>query len=222
MNLLLEIWEFLTSAEAWQGVDGIPQRLLTHLWVSLTAVGFSAVVAIPPALWLGHHGYGRSLVTAVANLSRAIPSLAILALVVALGGGIGFLPTWVAMVALAIPPIFIGTLTGVSSIDPQISSAAHAMGLRPLSVITSVEWPLSLPMVISGVRVATSQVIATATLGAFVGYNTLGRFITVGRANRDDGMLYVGILIIVVTAVAFDTALRHAQARAGRWRDTKE
>jgi osmoprotectant transport system permease protein len=213
-----EVWKFLTDGANWRGTEGIGTRLATHLWVSLLAVLAAVVVAGPVGLAFGHRRRGSRLSVSVANLSRAIPSLAILAFVVAAGGGIGFLPTWVAMFALALPPIFVGAVTGVTSVDPSVVDAAAGMGMRPWQQLARVEFPLALPLVISGIRVASSQVISTATLGAFVGYNTLGRFITVGRANRDDGMLYGGVLLIVLAALSVDWWFRILESVATRWR----
>ncbi|MEZ5322096.1 MAG: ABC transporter permease [Microthrixaceae bacterium] len=200
--------EFLTTAANWAGNDGIGARLATHLWVSVLAVGAAAVVALPTGIAIGHTRRGRDLAVAVTNLSRAVPSLAVLAFVVAAGWGIGFVPTWIAMFALALPPLFVGAVTGVSEVDPAVVDAAVGMGMSASQVVRSVEIPLALPLVVSGLRVAVGQVIATATLGAFVGYNTLGRFITVGRANGNDGMLYGGVVVIVALAVAADSALQ--------------
>jgi len=213
---------FLTEASNWTGPDGIASRLGTHMWVSLTAVLAAAVVALPLGVYLGHIRRGRVAAVAIANLTRAIPSFAVLAFVVAAGGGIGFKPTWTAMVALAIPPLFISALVGVAEIDDAVVDAARGMGMRPRQILTLAEIPLAVPLLLSGLRVASSQVIATATLGAFVGYNTLGRFITVGRANRDDAMLYGGVIVIVGTALIVDQLLRLAAKRSLQWRKAQQ
>lgn len=210
--------EFVFKAANWSGRDGIGVRLGTHLWVSFTAVLAAGMVSVPLGLWLGHLRRGRVVAVAVANLTRAIPSLAVLAFVVAAGWGIGFRPTWIAMMALAIPPLFIGALVGVSEVDDAVIDSARGMGLRGWQILWIAELPLAAPLLISGLRVAASQVIATATLGAFVGYNTLGRFITVGQANQDNAMLYGGVLVIVVTALAIDTVLRFVGQWSLRWR----
>lgn len=209
---------FVFTSANWSGADGIGERLLVHLSVSGRAVLTAIVLAVPLGLWLGHVRRGRVVAVAIANLTRAIPSLAILTFVVAAGWGIGFRPTWIAMTALAIPPLFIGALVGVAEVDDAVIDAARGMGMRGWQILWRAEVPLALPLLLSGLRVATSQVIATATLGAFVGYNTLGRFITVGRANGDDPMLYGGVLVIVATALLIDSALRLAARRSLRWR----
>lgn len=210
--------DFLTTADNWAGPNGIVARLGDHMWVSVTAIAAAAAISVPPGLLLGHLRRGRVVAVSLANLTRAVPSFAVLAFVVAAGGGIGFRPTWVAMVALAVPPLFVGALVGVSEVDDAVVESARGMGMRPTQILWRAEFPLAAPILLSGVRVAASQVIATATLGAFVGYNTLGRFITVGQANQDDGMLYGGVIVIVATALAVDGAFRLLGRRSLRWR----
>jgi osmoprotectant transport system permease protein len=211
------VWRFFTTGENWVGANGIATRLWVHLWVSTLAVASAAAVSLPLGIWLGHRRRGRLLVTTIANLGRAIPSLAVLAFVIAAGGGIGFLPTYVAMFALAVPPLFVSAVTGVAEVDPGVLAAGRGAGMSERQLLARIELPLSVPLVISGLRIATSQVIATATLGAFVGYNTLGRFITVGRANRDDGMLYGGVILVVGMAVLAELGFRAAQRWLTPW-----
>ncbi len=214
------ILDFLTTGANWSGTNGIGTRLATHLWVSLTAIAAATALAVPLGLLLGHLRRGRVVAVSIVNLARAVPSLAVLAFVVAAGGGIGFVPTWIAMVALAAPPLFVAAVVGVSEVDPAVVDAARGMGMSGRQILLGAEIPLAVPLLLSGARVAASQVIATATLGAFVGYNTLGRFITVGRANGDDGMLYGGVVVIVATALAIDGVLRLASRRSLQWQKT--
>jgi osmoprotectant transport system permease protein len=217
VNTLDQVWQFFTTAANWEGENGIGTRLLVHLWVSAVAVLTAAVIAIPFGIWLGHRRRGQLFVTTFANLGRAIPSLAVLAFVIAAGGGIGFLPTYVAMFALALPPLFVSAVTGVAEVDPAVVAAGQGAGMSERQLLAGVEIPLAIPLMISGLRIATSQVIATATLGAFVGYNTLGRFITVGRANRDDGMLYGGVVLVVSMAIIAELGFRLAQRWLTPW-----
>jgi osmoprotectant transport system permease protein len=211
------VWRFFTTADNWVGLNGIGTRLWVHLWVSALAVASAAAVSLPLGIWLGHRRRGQLVVTTIANLGRAIPSLAVLAFVIAAGGGIGFLPTYVAMFALAVPPLFVSAVTGVAEVDAGVLAAGRGAGMSERQLLARIELPLSVPLVLSGLRIATSQVIATATLGAFVGYNTLGRFITVGRANRDDGMLYGGVILVVAMAVIAELGFRIAQRRLTPW-----
>ncbi len=212
-----ELWRFFTSGENWSGQNGILVRLGVHLWVSFLAVAAASVIAIPAGVAAGHRERSQVAATAVANVGRAIPSLAVLAFVVAAGGGIGFLPTFIAMFALALPPMFVSTSTGISEVDPGVLDAGRGLGMKSNQLVRRVELPLALPLIISGARIAVSQVVATATLGAFVGYNTLGRFITVGRANRDDGMLYGGVILVVGLALIAEVGFRVAQRKLTPW-----
>jgi osmoprotectant transport system permease protein len=211
------IWHFLTTGSNWGGRLGIWHRLISHLWVSLLAVGAGAIVAIPTGIATGHHRKAQVAATAVANVGRAIPSLAILYFVVAANGGIGFAPTFIAMFALAVPAIFVATTTGVGEVDHGIVDAGVGLGMRPSELLRRIELPLASPLILSGLRIATSQVIATATLGAFVGYNSLGGFITVGRANGDNGMLYGGVVLVVGLALIAELGFRTVQRVTTPW-----
>jgi osmoprotectant transport system permease protein len=217
-----DLWQFLTTSANWSGDDGILVRLGVHLWVSFLAVVSAAAIAIPAGIAVGHRERAQVAATAVANVGRAIPSLAVLAFVVAAGGGIGFLPTFVAMFALALPPMFVSTSTGISEVDRGVLDAGRGLGMKPRQVVRRIEVPLALPLIISGARIAVSQVVATATLGAFVGYNTLGRFITVGRANRDDGMLYGGVVLVVGLAIVAELGFRATQRLLTPWARPRE
>ncbi len=211
------VWHFLTSSSNWSGDGGIATRLTVHLWVSAIALVAAAALAIPAGLVVGRHRRAQIVATAVANVGRAVPSLAVLFFVFAAGGGIGFVPTFVAMFALAVPPLFVATATGLGQVDPAIVDAGVGLGMRRRDVLRRVEVPLATPLILSGVRIASSQVIATATLGAYVGYNTLGRFITVGLANSDNAMLYGGVVLVVALALIAEAGFRVLQRALTPW-----
>ena len=213
----MELWQFFTSGDNWSGDNGIWARLAAHVWVCFLALLAAGSIAIPAGLWLGRHRRGQVVASAAANIGRAIPSLAVLAFVVAAGGGIGFAPTFVAMFALAVPPMFVSTATAIAELDRDVIDAGRGLGMRATELLRRVELPLASPLILSGVRIAVGQVVATATLGAFVGYNTLGRFITLGRANRDDAMLYGGVILVVGLAVIADVGLRMVARAATPW-----
>jgi osmoprotectant transport system permease protein len=203
----MSVWTFLTDPMNWTGSDGIGTRLVTHAWVSATAILTAALIALPTGFALGHLRRGRVVAVAIANLTRAVPSLAVLAFVVAAGWGIGFVPTWLAMVALALPPIFVAALVGVAEVDDAVIDAARGMGLRGHQILRHVELPIALPVVVSGLRVAAGQVIATARSACLSAGNTLG--VHHGRrANCDDAMLHSGVVIIIVAALIVDVVLR--------------
>jgi osmoprotectant transport system permease protein len=187
--------------------------------VSVTA---ASVVVIPIAAWLGHVRRGGLAAQWLVNLGRAIPSLAILSLVLPFslrwGFGLGFWPTFVPLVLLAAPPLFTNTYVAVREVDPDVVDAARGMGLPPIQVLTRVEIPTALPVILAGLRIAVLQVIATATLGAFVGFNGLGSFLNEGFRQQDDGKLLTGALAVSLLALVIDGMLGVATRRAAPWR----
>ncbi len=217
-----EVLDFLTTAENWSGPSGIPARTASHLWLSIVAVVIASAVAIPFAMWMSHRHRGTAVAVAVVNIGRAIPSFAILALVlpvsIRFGLGLGFWPTAVAMIALAMPPLFITTFTGMRSVPPEVLDAAAGMGLSARQQLRQVEVPLALPQILTGVRIATMQVIATATLGALVAFSGLGSFIEEGRASFDRGKYLTGALLVILMALAAQSALLAVERRATPWR----
>lgn len=205
MGAWQELADYLTTNDNWWGERGIATRLGDHLELSATAVGAGAALAIPPALYLGHVRRGGVLATALVNLGRAVPSLAVLSLVLPFslryGFGLGFWPTFVALVVLALPPIFTNTYAGVVGVDPAVVDAARGMGMRGGEVLWRVEAPNALPLLLTGLRVSAVQVVATATLGAFVGFGGLGAFINEGYRQLDDGKLLTGAVLVAALAV---------------------
>lgn len=221
MSAWSEFVEYVTTADNWSGRNGITNRIEDHLRISVTAVVFASAVAIPPALWLGHIRRGGVTVTAMVNIGRAVPSFAILALVFPLslryGFGLGFWPTLVALVALAIPPIFTNAYAGVVGVDVAVVDAARGMGMRGGDVLRRVEVPNALPLVLTGVRISAVQVVATATLGAFVGFGGLGAFINEGFRQQNDGKLLTGAVFVAVLAIAVELAFGVVQRRLTPW-----
>ena len=205
MTFLVSVGAWLVDPLHWQGADGIPTRIAEHLWLSGLAVAIAAAAAIPLGLYLGHTGRGAFLALNVANVGRALPSLAILALalpaVLSLGLGLGFWPTLVAMVPLAIPPILTNTFVGIRDTDRDIIEAARGMGMREDQVLLAVELPHGLPILLAGLRTASVNVIATATLGALVAGGGLGRYIIDGFALQEHERLFSGALLVALLAL---------------------
>lgn len=204
-SLWSQFWSYLTTAEHWQGDRGITALLVAHVEISVTAVVLALAVALLPAVLLGHAKRGGFLAVSIVNVGRALPSFAIIALVLPFslewGWGLGFWPTCVALVLLAVPPVFTNTYTGVRDVDPGTVEAAAAMGMRPRHVVTGVEVPNAAPLIITGVRVSSVQVVATATLGALVGFRCLGSLIVEGFAQQDDGKLLTGAFLVAVLSL---------------------
>lgn len=212
-----EMWRFLTTASSWWGPAGIFHRLVLHLWVCAVAVTVAAVIAVPLAVALARTRRGAFFVAAVANAGRSVPTLAILGLAAAVTG-IGFVPTMLAMTVLAIPPLFATTHTGMTTIDRSVLDAADGIGLTRRQRLTTVELPLAAPIMLTGLRIAVLQVVATATLGALVGFVALGSFLEEGRTQPDYGKLLGGSALVIALALLLDAGLIRWQRRAQRWR----
>ena len=216
MTVWESVKEFLTEPSTWSGPTSIWARLGEHLWVSVAAVVVAAILVLPLAIWLGHIRKGSDIATAVVNIGRAVPSFGVLAIAflifVQIGAGIG--EPWavlVALIALAAPPMFTNTVAGIQTVEPSTLESARGMGLTEREVLTGVELPLSMPLIMEGVRIAFVQVIATATLGALVAWGGLGRFIVDGFAQQDVGELIVGAVLVGLLAIAAELGLSATQ-----------
>jgi osmoprotectant transport system permease protein len=220
-----ELVDYVSLAEHWWGRRGIATRVVDHVRISAVATAAAAAVAMPPALWLGHIRRGGAVASAVVNVGRAVPSFAIIALALPLslryGFGLGFWPTLVALVALALPPIFTNTYAGVTVIDPAVVDAARGMGMRGGEVLWRVEVPNALPLVLTGLRIAAVQVVATATLGAYVGFGGLGAFINEGFRQQDDGKLLTGAVLVALLAIATELLFGVGQRLLTPWTNRK-
>jgi len=210
MRFLHDVVQWFGEAQHWHGSNGIPQRMWEHVQLSAFAVGMAALVALPVGVLFGHLRRGGFAAVTVANIGRAIPSFAILALAlplsIRLGLGLGFWPTFVALFLLAIPPMVINAYTGVRGVDRAVIEAARGMGMRPAQLLLRVELPLASPVVLAGVRVAAVQVVATATLGALVAWGGLGRYIVDGFQQRDTVKMFAGAVLVATLAIATEVA----------------
>jgi osmoprotectant transport system permease protein len=216
------MWDYLSSSAAWSGSRGLPALTWAHVKLSLVAVAIAATIAIPPAMILGHVRRGGILAVSIVNVGRAIPSFAIIALLLPLslrwGFGLGFWPTCVALVALAIPPIFTNTYTGVRDVPADAVEAARGMGMHAGDLVRKVEVPVALPLILTGLRVSAVQVVATATLGALVGYRCLGTPIVIGLTSPDKGPLLAGAIAVAALALITDGSFALAERRLVPWR----
>jgi osmoprotectant transport system permease protein len=210
--------DFLGDVAQWfqdnwsSGVGGgIQQRAIEQLQISALSVLIALLIALPPAVWLGHLGRGGTFAINVANIGRALPSFAILVLALQFTNQIGFLPTVIALVALAIPPIFTNTYVGLREVDAEILESARGMGMRGKQVLTRIEVPMALPLIMAGIRTSTVQVIATATLATLVGWGGLGYYIIVGLRLNDNVQVFGGALAVVVLALLVDLCLAGVQ-----------
>jgi len=222
VTLLGDVARWFADPANWQGPHGIPVRVLEHIELSGLAVVVAVAIAMPVALYLGHVGRGGFIAINVANIGRALPSLALLAfgliIAISVGLGLGFWPTMFALVPLAIPPIVTNTFVAVRQVDRDVVDAARGMGLAERQILARIEVPLGLPLMLDGIRTAAVNVVATATLGALVAGGALGRFIVDGFALREYDQLVGGALLVallaIVTEITFG-ALARASAPRG-------
>lgn len=202
-------WDYLVDPANWQGPTGIGARILQHLWYSLLAVAGAAVIAVPIGLAIGHFRRGEIVVVGAVNALRSLPTLGVLTLLVLLLG-LGLVPPILALVLLGIPPLLAGAYAGVANVDRQVVDAAEAMGMTTRQGLLRVEVPNALPLILGGLRSATLQVIATATVAAYVNLGGLGRYIFDGLALRSYDRVLVGALLVAALALIVDGLLAAA------------
>lgn len=220
MNLVAETAAWLTDPANWTGPGAIPQRLLEHLGLSAASLLVAILIALPVGLAIGHSRRGSALAANLANLGRAIPSLAVIGIVLpftaAIDPQLGFkvYPTLLAMVILAIPPILVNAEAGVAGVDRELVESARAMGMRETEVLAGVEIPVALPAILAGIRSGATQIVATMTLGAIFGSGGLGRFLVEGIAQNDDGKIFGGVVLVAALALATEGAFALLQRAA--------
>jgi osmoprotectant transport system permease protein len=211
MNVVNDVAAWLTDPANWSGLDGIPARTLQHLWYSLLATAIAAAIALPVGVYIGHTGRGATFAVNLTNLGRAIPSLGIIILMFTIFG-FGVAPILITLFALAIPPIVTNSYIGVRSVDPDVRQAAEGMGMRGRQVLWQVELPMAMPLIMAGVRTSAVQVVATATLAAFVGLGGLGRYLIDGLAQRDLAEVVGGAILVAVLSLLTELVLGRVQA----------
>ncbi|MEZ5176063.1 MAG: ABC transporter permease [Acidimicrobiia bacterium] len=213
-----DVVDWFMDSGNWTGIDGIPNRMWEHIQMSALAMVIASLFAIPIAVVLAHRRLGGSFVVAIVNIGRAVPSFAIIAvslpITIRMGLGLGFWPTLLALLFLAIPPLFSNAHAGISGIDPPVVDAARGMGMTETQIMVRIEVPLAMPVLLAGARVAAVQVIATATLGALVAWGGLGRYIIDGFATQDLPEVFAGGLLVAILAIAAELAFSVAERAA--------
>lgn len=207
MEGLAEVVAWFTAPEQWDGRNSIPLRLWEHVSLSAVSIAAGVALALPLGLYIGHTGRMARTVIAVANIGRAVPSLGWLGMVypitVALLAreGLGFWPTFIALVALAIPPIVTNTYAGLREVDADLLEAGRGMGMRESELLRSVEIPIAMPVILAGVRSSAVTVVATATLSAIVGGGTLGAYVIQGLFINDLPRVVGGAVMVAMLAL---------------------
>jgi osmoprotectant transport system permease protein len=206
MDFIGEVAAWFADPATWSGRNGIPTRLLEHLWISAAGLGIGAAIGLPLGLAIGHTGRGSLLVVSIANIGRAVPSLGLMGLAFLLllpfGFGVGPLPAIVALTALAIPPIVVNTYAGLRGVDRELIEAARGMGMRASQVIWRLEVPVALPVILAGIRTSAVQVVATATLAGVIGGGTLGELIIIGFNIGDQVQVFGAAIVVAALSIA--------------------
>ncbi|MCL2482406.1 MAG: ABC transporter permease [Propionibacteriaceae bacterium] len=212
MNYISAAFGWLANSAEWRGSTGIPTRLAQHLITTGIVVGLALVISLPIGILVGHTHRGAGVVGAVAGAARAIPTLGLLTLF-GLMWGIGLKAPILALVILAIPSALAGAYAGIQAIDPAVSDAARAIGMSELRIILQVEIPLGAPVIIGGIRAATLQVVATATLAAYIADNGLGRYLFHGLEAHNYAEMLGGAMLVIALALILEVVLAAIQ----RW-----
>jgi osmoprotectant transport system permease protein len=206
VNFVEHAVSYLMTADNWTGPVGLMVRTLEHLEYTAVGVGASALIAVPIGLLIGHTGRGALLVVGLVNGLRALPTLGVLLLCVLLFG-LGLWPPLVALMLLGVPAVLAGTYSGIANVDPVVVDAARAMGMTEAQVLLRVEVPNALPLILGGVRSATLQVVATATVAAYASLGGLGGYLIDGIKVRQFHLALVGALMVAVLALILDGVL---------------
>jgi len=185
--------------QVFQRPDFINQ-LIVHIELSVVALLIGVAIALPVALAVFRSPLGSAIAINTGNIGRAVPSLAILALVFPLLG-FGFAPSLVALTVLAIPPILINASTGLRQVNPQVIDAAKGMGLSDRQILGRIQFPIALPVIFAGIRTSAVQVVASATLATFIGGGGLGELIVLGFQRNDLAVQIGGSLAVAVLAI---------------------
>ncbi|MEU1176515.1 ABC transporter permease [Streptomyces sp. NPDC005820] len=209
-ELFENLGAWLTGGDQWTGPDGIAHRLAEHLQYSLLATLVAAAIGLPIGLLIGHTGRGAFVAINLASFGRALPTVGLVVLVF-LVSGLSMWPVYVALVALAVPAIVTNTYAGMKAVDPDVKDAARGQGMRGHQVLLQVELPLALPLIMTGLRLALIQVVATATIAAYVSFGGLGRYVFDGLAQRDLVQVLGGAVLVAAVAVVLDLLLSGLQ-----------
>lgn len=215
MELFLESLSWLIDPAHWAGPTGILARLGQHVGLTALVIFIAAALALPAGVAIGHTRRGQNIVAAIAGSVRAIPTLGLLTLL-GLLLGIGLAAPTIVLVVLAIPPLLAGAYSGVANVDPMTVRAARALGMSDWQIVRGVELPLAAPIIMGGVRSAIIQVVATATLAAYIADAGLGRFIFSGLATRRYEEVLGAAIVVILLALVLDLGVGYGVKRVER------
>ena len=211
---------YLLDPASWSGPAGLGERLQEHVVLSGVAVLLAAVLTLPPALVLGHVGRGGGLAVALGNVGRAVPVLALVALLFMLPAplGPGNVSVVLALTLFALPPLLTNAYVGVRGVDPAVVEAARGMGMSAAQVLLRVEVPLAMPLILTGVRLAALQTVATASVAGMVAGPGLGRIVSEGFVTYQPSRYLGAALLIALLALAVEGLLGLLQRAVERRR----
>lgn len=201
----MDYFGYLLDPNNWSsGTAGnIPALILAHLYYTALTLLIGALIAIPIGLYIGHTGKFSFIAINAGNAGRSLPTLGLIILLVTLIG-FSLVPVIIALVILAIPPILTSTYAGLRAINPAAIDAAKGMGMRPIQILFQAEIPIALPLILSGLRSATLQVVSTATVASYVGLSGLGRLLVDGLALNQYDRVIAGALVVALLAIVLD------------------
>ena len=215
LDLFSGVVDWFSDPANWSGEDGVTNRLIEHLLLTVTATVVAVAIGLPIAIWLGHVGKGGLLAVNISNVGRAVPTFAVL-LLLSIGPvgadtlgpyGRAGLATLISLVLFALPPIITNAYVGMREVDRDTVEAARGMGMQGGQLLRRVELPLALPLILAGIRLAVVQVWATATIAALVAGPGLGRIITLGFRRLDTVQVVSGALVVAVFALALESLM---------------
>ena len=208
----MSVWAWFTDPANWSGPNGIPVRTGQHIVISAAAMLIALAVALPIGLVLGHKRTGTVLATNIGNVGRAVPTLGVLIILASITAiGVGDTAAILALAIFAIPPLLTNTFTGIAGVDEDVRDAAKGMGMGGAMVLWRVEIPLAIPLLAAGVRTATVQVVATASLAAVVGSGGLGRYVVDGFALQDSTLIVAGAILTAAISLAAEGVMAGVQ-----------
>ncbi|WP_327668448.1 MULTISPECIES: ABC transporter permease subunit [unclassified Streptomyces] len=218
MNLLSDSWNWLADSAHWAGDNGVWHRLAQHVTLTVVCLVISCLIALPVALVLGHLGKGGALAVNIANVGRAVPTFAVLVLLLLTPlGQYSEGPTVVALVLFAVPPLLTNAYVGMRGVDREVVRAARGMGMTGRQMLFRVEVPLALPMILNGVRIAAVQLVATATIAAIAGGGGLGRIITAGFNLASTPQVVAGAVLVAVFALVVEALFELVERFGPGW-----
>jgi osmoprotectant transport system permease protein len=194
----------------WQGPNGIPTRVLEHIYYSVLAIILAVAIAQPVGIFIGHTGRGGAVAINFSNAARAVPTFGVI-LLTFLVAGIGLAPVLVALVVLAIPSMVTNTYAGFRAVDRDVRDSAEGMGMTGWQVIRRVEIPVAMPLIMAGIRISAVQIVATATFAAVVSLGGLGRYIIDGLAQRDLTEVLAGAVLVAALSLLTELGLSRLQ-----------